>query len=224
MQTANNNNTTNSGNKWEIAAQSAREKVVTYSATPTAEIMTLSDNDDVQALQNGDESELTLVQPLANGETGAVTNSNSHSNSNSNEAEAVASAISFEDVRFDFIHSASTGDVEQLKLILDMKIDVNVADDDGYPALVLASCYGHDAVVMQLLAEPAIDVNLMANDGCTALQVAAQDGFEEVTRLLIAAKADLNLAVKGAAGPLFLAAQEGENMHANSRFFWFLLL
>jgi hypothetical protein len=127
----------------------------------------------------------------------------------SSYSTAAAPTISFDDVRFDFIHAAQTGDCEQLQLIIEMKIDVNVQDDDGYTALTLASCYGHERVVAALLAEPRINVNMMAYDGCTALQVAAQDGFDGVTKLLVAAKAELDLAARGAAGPLFLAAQEG---------------
>jgi ankyrin repeat protein len=120
-----------------------------------------------------------------------------------------AVAYRYEDLRFDFVHAAQTGDANQLRIVLELKIDVNVQDDDGYPALTLASCYGHEEAVAVLLEAPDIDFDTMAHDGCTALQVAAQDGFERVVRLLVQAKADLDLAHKGAAGPMFLAAQEG---------------
>ena len=123
--------------------------------------------------------------------------------------EEEAAKISVEELAFDFIHSAQTGDAHQLKVLIDMKIDVNTQDDDGYPALILASCYGFQNAVAALLSTPTIKVNMMANDGCTALQVAAQDGFTAITKLLVAAKADLDLAAKGAAAPLFLASQEG---------------
>jgi len=176
-----------------------------------AEILTLAETEVVQSHEGTQERHKDaplqqLQQPLLS----AAAAGWRMQHSNNSNLTGGGSGVSMDDLRFDFIHAAQTGDCEQLQTIIGMKMDVNVTDADGYPALTLASCYGFTSCVALLLECEDIDVDMPANDGCTALQVAAQDSFDAIVKLLIDSKADVDLCSTGAASPLFLAAQEGE--------------
>ena len=104
--------------------------------------------------------------------------------------------------------AASDGDVEQLKLYIANKADLNKADERGYPPLCYAAEPGHTEAV-KLLLEGGAKATATGPEGRTALIGAAQGGKTEVVDALIAAGADVK--AKDAAGntPLHMAANMG---------------
>jgi ankyrin repeat protein len=91
---------------------------------------------------------------------------------------------------------------------------VHGADDDGFPYLTLAACYGYVQTVQALLSAAA-DPNRSARDGSTALQVAAQDGHVAVLELLVRCKARVNFQdQQNHVTALFLSCQEGQEESA----------
>ena len=109
------------------------------------------------------------------------------------------------------IHWASVhGRTEVVKLLLDMKADVNVRDTDGFTPLYIAAQNGHTEVVKLLLDHKA-DVNASRHtDGATPLYIAAWNGHTEVVKLLLDHKADLNASRHtDGSTPLYIAATNG---------------
>ena len=73
--------------------------------------------------------------------------------------------------------------------LLEVKdIDVNVQDQDGNTALMVAAEDGQLNVVEMLLEEKGINVNLQNQDGNTALLLAAENGQLNVVKMLLAAE------------------------------------
>jgi ankyrin repeat protein len=70
------------------------------------------------------------------------------------------------------------------ELLKQNKVDVNIMDDDGETALIVASKKGHLEVVRALLDHDDVDVNIEDNDGCTALDVARNNDNQDVAHLL----------------------------------------
>ena len=70
--------------------------------------------------------------------------------------------------------------------------DLNLANNNGLTALMLAAGHGHVEVVRVLL-EAGADVNLASNNGSTASMLAAGQGHVEVVRLLVVAVGNIFL-------------------------------
>ncbi|KAH0538358.1 hypothetical protein FGG08_005053 [Glutinoglossum americanum] len=129
--------------------------------------------------------------------------------------------------------AAQVGHEAVVKLLIEAKADVNVKDNyDGRTPLSWAAQRGHEAVV-KLLIEAKADVNakdknsgtrppswspferryavfILDNAGRTPLSWAAQRGHEDVVKLLVKAKADVNVKDKNfGRTPLSWAAYEG---------------
>ncbi len=95
----------------------------------------------------------------------------------------------------ELIQSAKNRNIEQIRKLLKMPlIDVNVADNDGYTALVWAARNGRVEIVKELLKNEKVDVNAADNDGYTALMWAASNGKVEIPQL-IANKLGLDIEV-----------------------------
>ena len=62
------------------------------------------------------------------------------------------------------VRAAEAGDAQLVARLLGEGRDVNEADENGWPALVLASQNGHVEVVRLLLAHPDVEVNKTAAD------------------------------------------------------------
>ena len=106
--------------------------------------------------------------------------------------------------------AALHGDKELLALLIAAGADVNAADKDGSPPLVLAAWLGRVECVRLLLAVPGIDVNKASNSGSTPLNDAACYGHVECVRLLLAAPGiDVNKADNDGRTPLWNAAYKG---------------
>ena len=95
------------------------------------------------------------------------------------------------------VYSASNGDVDNVRKLLDQGVDVNAKESlIGCTALVAASQGDHLDVVQLLLARganPNIPGNVDGIEGYTALIVAAEHGNAEMVRILIGKGADVNM-------------------------------
>ncbi|OQR97405.1 hypothetical protein ACHHYP_11788 [Achlya hypogyna] len=80
------------------------------------------------------------------------------------------------------------------------------SSQDGTTALIVASRYGHDAVVAVFIAASA-DVNHPNKEGWTPLTFASRSGCDTVARLLLGAA--VNQCQESGATPLFLASYNG---------------
>ena len=67
-----------------------------------------------------------------------------------------------------------------------LRADVDVTDQYGNTALMIASAYGYDSIVA-ILVDAGADVNATGRIGNTALIVAAQNGHSEVIQHLLKA-------------------------------------
>ncbi|KAK4101489.1 hypothetical protein N658DRAFT_566845 [Parathielavia hyrcaniae] len=87
-----------------------------------------------------------------------------------------------------FIMAASNGNLESVTKILKGKareyVDVNAPDDEGTPALIYASCFGHESVVQALIAAGA-DVNKQDRNQWSALMWAMTNRHKGIAKLLL---------------------------------------
>ena len=79
-----------------------------------------------------------------------------------------------------------------LKNCISDEININCANKDNNPALVVAAKKGHMEVVDELLSVEA-DPNVKDSAGSTALIYSAIYGHEKLVKRLISAQADLNI-------------------------------
>lgn len=110
-----------------------------------------------------------------------------------------------------FLLAGAEGRLEILKLTLQVGADLKSTNRYGGTALIPACHHGHLETVRELL-KTAIDVNHVNRLGWTALleTVILGDGsatYIEIARLLVAHKADVNLADKQGITPLAHARQ-----------------
>ena len=80
--------------------------------------------------------------------------------------------------------AATKGNVEQLHAELSRGTNVDLIDEGGETALMLAAHYGHAEAVQLLLAYKA-NPNRKTNIGITALMLSAHAGNDEVVQLLV---------------------------------------
>ena len=80
--------------------------------------------------------------------------------------------------------SVYTGMSETLTRSTNQRLDVNIEDESGETALMLASKNGHTEIVKLLLSRPEIDVNLRNVWVRTALMIASQWRHTEIVSLL----------------------------------------
>ncbi len=87
--------------------------------------------------------------------------------------------------------AAASGDLSQVRSILDRGAAVDGRDRAGKTALISASKNGHKEVIEFLLANGA-DINSRGKYGKSALMPAAAAGHIEVVKLLLDSGADVN--------------------------------
>ena len=75
------------------------------------------------------------------------------------------------------------GHIEVVRALIDAKAALDLADNDGWTALLKAANNGHIEIVRALLQADA-DVNHIANDGATALSLAEEYEYTEIVALL----------------------------------------
>lgn len=102
--------------------------------------------------------------------------------------------------------AAASGNVAEVKRLLDKGVEVNTKDGKGRTPLILAAKGSNTLEVVKALLEKGADVNEKSN-GETPLSVAANFGNLEVVRALIARGADVNATNSAIAWtPLMVAA------------------
>lgn len=85
----------------------------------------------------------------------------------------------------EFLQSASTGDVDYFNQLLEMAKDVNIADEDGFTALMIAAAEGKCSVVKLLLEKGADSTKQTVELKSIALHFAAKYGNVDVMQLLL---------------------------------------
>ena len=107
-----------------------------------------------------------------------------------------------------FCHiAAHNGKSEALSLLLQAKYDqhnndgeeqnkddINIKNNDGKTALILAARNGH-RLCLEVLIQHNADVDIQGNNGGTALLWAAYNGHTSCLEFLIQCNADINIAV-----------------------------
>jgi len=124
--------------------------------------------------------------------------------------------INLQDDRRDnpFLYAGAEGLLEILKLTIEAGADTKLTNRFGGTALIPAAERGHVEVVTELLTRTDVDVNHINNLGWTALLEAIILGeggprHIEIVRLLVEARADVNLADGQGVTPLTHARQRG---------------
>jgi ankyrin repeat protein len=88
--------------------------------------------------------------------------------------------------------AAQRGNLEAVRLLIELGADVNKPNTDGATALERAAERSHEKVIEELLRHEA-DVNHGNIQGTTSLHWAACKGYERVVELLLQHKADVNI-------------------------------
>lgn len=83
-------------------------------------------------------------------------------------------------------------DIEAIKNAIKNGVDVNLQDQYGSTALILASCYDYEEIV-KLLIENGADINLYDDEGNTGLILASCRGHDRIVKLLLKNGANINL-------------------------------
>lgn len=108
-----------------------------------------------------------------------------------------------------FRDAALNGQLEKVSAMIPEMTNVDVSDETGHTALMLAAYNGHTEIVRQLLNKGA-DVNHIDLDGRTSLMYAASGPFAETVRLLLKYDAKLDIVDNGEHfTALMFAAAEG---------------
>jgi ankyrin repeat protein len=105
--------------------------------------------------------------------------------------QAGASTDGLESIQL--IQAARTGDVDRVKSLLSVKVDLNLDRGD---AIGSAAASGHTEIV-QILIQAGANVNLSDRSGFTPLASAAYAGYGDIVRLLINAGADIQASAGG---------------------------
>ena len=101
------------------------------------------------------------------------------------------------------------GDIEKVKLILDLGVSANTSDIFRSTPLHWASFDGHFKIA-KLLLDNGADVNATNLNHCTALHHAAEKGHAKIAELLLQNGADVNAKTfESEYTPLFYAARYG---------------
>jgi hypothetical protein len=110
----------------------------------------------------------------------------------------------------ELLQAAVSGNIDEVRRMIEAGADVNARAEQGVTALMLAA-YGGYTRVARLLIEAGADLDLLANNGCTALMWAALSGRSEVARVLIDAGANVDVSQNDGVTALMLAALEGHS-------------
>jgi ankyrin repeat protein len=109
----------------------------------------------------------------------------------------------------ELFHAIANGDANEVKLLLEQKVDPNSKDFDGKPAIVRAAVTGRPDIV-KLLAQFGADVNATYGpDKRNALGEAAHRGLTSVVRVLVENGANVDKGSRGFGGGTNLMAVAG---------------
>ena len=101
------------------------------------------------------------------------------------------------------------GKTETVKLLVDRKASINLADRDNRTPLYTAS-RGDKKEIVKLLLEKKAGIDIYDNFGTTPLFIASQFGHKDTVQLLIEKKAKVDLANEQNFTPLIIAAYHGK--------------
>ena len=104
--------------------------------------------------------------------------------------------------------ASKNGDIDGVRLTLDLKVNVNATDDVQKSALHYAAEKGYVEVV-KLLLQHGADSNTSDQYSKTPLHLAAKNGNLEIAKLLIQNKADVNSKGRFGDTPLHYASENG---------------
>jgi ankyrin repeat protein len=107
------------------------------------------------------------------------------------------------------IDAARTGDVAQMRALVEQRVDVDQRAPDGSTALHVAVERSDDAMVALLLRAGA-SAKATNRYGVPPLAIAAVNGHAGILRRLLAAGADPNLGLSSDESPLLTAARNGQ--------------
>ena len=109
------------------------------------------------------------------------------------------------------IHEAARdGNIDAVEVLLKKDVDINIQDENGVTALMLASQNGHHQIVELLLKEHA-DINQQNENGVTALMVASLIGHHQVVKLLLKVHSDINTQNENGWTALMVASFNGHH-------------
>ncbi|MBR1402754.1 MAG: ankyrin repeat domain-containing protein [Treponema sp.] len=109
---------------------------------------------------------------------------------------------------FDAVKSRNRDAVRQL---INKGIDVNIKDEDGWTALMLATLHGDNDKTVRLLIELGAELDVQNDDGETALMCATIVKATKSAKLLISNNANVNIKNKNGKTALMLAIEENAN-------------
>ena len=95
-----------------------------------------------------------------------------------------------------------------IKLLLENGAYVDMPENAGWSALMIASQNDHTAVV-KLLLENGAYIDMRQNAGWSALAIASENGYSEVVKLLIEKGAQVNMQSNNGLSSLYVASQNG---------------
>lgn len=113
--------------------------------------------------------------------------------------------------------AASEGQLDVVRYLLSLGLDVNASDKDGWTSLHCAASRGHFAVCEALLAKSA-DVRCLTNQGTTVLHYAVRTTlndaflFLSVLQTLLERKADVDACNQYGETPLHQACFRGNDL------------
>lgn len=97
------------------------------------------------------------------------------------------------DLGADLVRGAFSGDLLEVKRLLENGANVNAKREDGLTALMGASLEGHQEIVELLLTKnPEVDAKVYFyghTSGATACDLASQKGYKDIVKLLVRAGA-----------------------------------
>ena len=105
---------------------------------------------------------------------------------------AQSASLSMEALKVRYFDAAREGDSTMLQAFYNAGLDVNVADEKGYTALILAAYHGHTDTVNFLIEQAKVNPCQEDNRGNTALMGAIFKGHVSVAKQLVFTDCDID--------------------------------
>ena len=132
-------------------------------------------------------STLFVIVTLVSFDSSAVTQVTS-----ATDKPAQSASLSIEALKVRYFDAAREGDSTLLQAFYNAGLDVNVADEKGYTALILAAYHGHTNTVNFLIEQAKADPCQEDNRGNTALMGAIFKGHVSVAKQLVFTDCDID--------------------------------
>ena len=89
----------------------------------------------------------------------------------------------FSSIEEDFLVAVASGNIQEVKRLINSRVDINTRDKDGQTPLILATYKGYKEIVIILIKNGA-NVNIKDKNGWTALTYALAKKHNEIVFLL----------------------------------------